>query len=274
MNHILDIYTFDDYRPFLRQYLRSLPGKGRGEIGKLARHIAINISVLSLVLKGDRDLTPEHALEVSDYFAWPTHMKEYFCLLNQFQRAGSFKLKTNLKAKIQIMRKQARDLSTQVTRDVIFSDEQKSVFYSHFAYSAIRMLSSFTEGISLDELETQLKLSRAQLVEMLRFLVENKLVVEINGRFFIGPQATHLEKKSLHFKQNHTNWRIQGIQKIDRQSERDFFYTAPFAISEKDFSVFRDELSQLIKKFVGIAKDSDADQVGCLSIDFFAITDS
>lgn len=271
MTKDINIYEFEDYRAFLKLYLRTLPQKGRGQISKLSEHLGLNISVLSLVLSGERDFTPEHAYETSEYFAWTTHAKEYFCLLNQFQRAGTHKLKSHLKIKIKQQREQAKDLGTQVKRDIVFNEEQKSVFYSHFAYSAIRMFSCFENGITIEELENDLKLTRLQLVEMLRFLQENNLVIEKAGRYFVGPQTTHLEKKSIHFKQNHTNWSILGIQKIDQHKERDFFYTSPFAISKQDFMAFREELTGLIKRFVTLAKDSKADQVGCLTINFFGL---
>jgi|GEM_PF-3933687 hypothetical protein len=267
----IKVFDFTDYRPFLRSYLRSLPHAGRGQISKLAEHLGLNLSVLSLVLKGERDLTPEHAYEVSEYFAWPTNAKEYFCLLNQYQRAGSHKLRVHLKHKLDALKKQAEDLSQQVQRQVIFTEEQKSIFYSHYAYSAIRMACTFEGGQSLESLIEWLALPRIQVTEMVRFLVENRLLVEKEGVFLIGPQATHLERKSLYFKQNHMNWRVEGLSKIDQREEKDLYYTAPFAMSKEDFQKFRSELLDLIKKFVNTAKDSPADMVGCFNLDFFEL---
>ncbi|MNT02147.1 hypothetical protein D3C72_1366350 [compost metagenome] len=201
-------------------------------------------------------------------------MKEYFCLLNSYQRAGSHKLRQNLKQKLDGMKKQSADLANQVRREVIFNEEQKSVFYSHYAYSAIRMASTFEGGQSLENLTQWLNLPRAQIVEMVRFLVEHRLLIEKDGRFSIGPQTTHLERKSLYFKQNHMNWRVEGLNKIDQQDERDLYYTAPFAISKDDYQKFRGELLDMIKRFVNVAKDSPSDMVGCFNIDFFEIRDS
>jgi uncharacterized protein (TIGR02147 family) len=265
------IFNFTDYRPFLRSYLRSSSASGRGQISRLAEHVGLNLSVLSLILKGERDLSPEHAYEISEYFAWSLPVKEHFNLLNQYQRASSHKLKKHLLEKIEAHKKHSIDLSNQVKRDVIFTEQQKSVFYSNYMYSAIRMACSFDDGQSLDQLLSRFLIQRNQMTEMVRFLVENNLIVENNGRYFIGPQATHLEKKSLYFKQNHSNWRIMGIQKIDKHEEQDFFYTAPFSISKEDYKKFREDLVQLIKSFVNVAKDSKADMVGCFNIDLFEV---
>ncbi|HWU42388.1 MAG TPA: TIGR02147 family protein, partial [Bdellovibrio sp.] len=248
-----EIFKYNDYRPFLRDYLRAQRVSKRGKISHLAQEIGVNLSVLSLVLKGDRDLSPEHAYEISEHFAWSTPVKEYFVLLNQYQRAGTHKLKKHLLAKIEAAKKQAQDLAHQVKKDMIFSEEQKSVFYSHFIFSAVRMACSFEKGQSIEDLLQHFPMARAQMTEVVRFLLENKLLIEKDARFFIGPQATHLERKSVHFKQNHTNWRVMGLQMIDQQREQDLYYTAPFAISREDYKKFRQELTQLIKNFVNTA---------------------
>ncbi|WP_413578788.1 DUF4423 domain-containing protein [Bdellovibrio sp. HCB290] len=114
-----------------------------------------------------------------------------------------------------------------------------------------------------------MELSRSQAESILNFLVQTGLCKEGNGVFGIGDAHLHLPNESPLVVKHHTNWRMKSIQKMDNRENVELFFTAPMSISEKDFAVIREKLTASIKEIVGVAKDSPAEEVVCLNIDFF-----
>lgn len=56
---------------------------------------------------------------------------------------------------------------------------------------------------------------------------------------------------------------------MDYREDRELFFTAPMSISKKDFARIRERLNAFIKEAVEIAKESQAEELCCLNIDFF-----
>ncbi len=95
--------------------------------------------------------------------------------------------------------------------------------------------------------------------------------VEANGVFSSGPVATHLEKKSPLLVKHHTNWRLKAIQYAEQLSDQELMYSANISVSRKDFERIREELMTTIQKFIGIVKDSPAEDIAQFNLDFFWI---
>lgn len=68
---------------------------------------------------------------------------------------------------------------------------------------------------------------------------------------------------------HHTNWRMKAIQKMDTRAKEELYFTAPMSIAKKDFELIREKLNVALKDIVDIAKESAAEEVVCLNIDFF-----
>ena len=97
------INTYLDYKLYLTDYIKSLPNEGRGELGRMAKHINANPTLLTLVLKGERDLTVEQAFDLSNYLNLSESEGEYFYWMVQHQRAGHFRYKHFAKKKMEIL---------------------------------------------------------------------------------------------------------------------------------------------------------------------------
>ena len=93
-------FEIHDYRTLIKNYLETLPNKGRGELAKIARHLEVNSTLVSQVMSGSRDFSHEQALELSQYMGLSELESEYFILLVQLEKAGTQNLKTYIRKQI------------------------------------------------------------------------------------------------------------------------------------------------------------------------------
>ena len=85
----------------------------------------------------------------------------------------------------------------------------------------------------------------------------------------MGETHIHITNESPHVVKHHINWRMRGIQKMDSREQNELFFTAPMSIAKKDFNLIREKLNGCIKEIVNIGKESHAETLFCLNIDFF-----
>jgi hypothetical protein len=62
---------------------------------------------------------------------------------------------------------------------------------------------------------------------------------------------------------------MKAVQRLDNRESVELFFTAPMSIAKRDFEVIRERINVAIKDIVDVAKDSPAEDVVCLNIDFF-----
>jgi uncharacterized protein (TIGR02147 family) len=265
----MSVFQHTDYKESVLAILDSMPKKGYGQFRKIAQHLNINSVIVSQIFKGDRDLTEEQAFDLADYFGFTDLETKYFLLMVQVQRAGTQRLKQHLKKEMSEIKEKAQDLKNRVSREKILTDEAKSIFYSHWYYSGIRLLTSIPSFDNADSIAEKLKLPRSTVVRTLEFLKEYQLVIEEKDKFKMGPRTTHLESTSPHIARHHANWRMQGISKMDSIQPNELFYSGPMALSEEAADWVRAQLVDLIQKVVVKVSDSESERLACLNIDWF-----
>ena len=125
------------------------------------------------------------------------------------------------------------------------------------------------DGQSLDQLADHFALSRDKAQNIMTFLVKTG-ICELSGSIYkMGKSVVYLTNDSPLVVKHHTNWRMRAIQKMDSREEEEIFFTSPMSMSKTDFLKIRDLLSKSIQSALEICKDSDAEDVVCLNIDFF-----
>lgn len=131
------------------------------------------------------------------------------------------------------------------------------------------MATSIHDGQSLDEIASRFRLNRNQAEDYLSFLVQTGICEKQNERYLMGKAVIYVPNNSLFVIKHHTNWRIRAMQKIDSREETELFFTSPMSLARKDFEKIREILAKAIQKSLEICKDSAAEEVVCLNIDFF-----
>jgi uncharacterized protein (TIGR02147 family) len=268
----MSVFEYLDYRKFISSQIQKKPNKGHGEISRIAKSISVHQTLVSMVLAGERDLSLEQGFDLAMYLGLTPLEREYFSQLIQYARAGNQRYKSAVREKIEELRAEANQLSKRVEHEKVLSDQQRTVMYSSWVYSAVLLFASTSEkGKTLEEIQARFTLPRPQVVGILNFLESAGLVEKSGEHYLMVPQMTFLEHGSPHLLKHHTNWRIKALSQIEQISESELMFTSPVSLSRQDFKKLREELAEYIKGFLATVKDSPADELACLNIDFFWI---
>lgn len=265
----MTVYEFTDYKAFLRDYIRRLPQKGRGQLLKMAQALDVNSTLVSQVLSGPKDFTFEQGHKICVHFGFGELETEYFLGLLSIARSGTQTLKKYHQAKLEKLKSESQQLSKRVKHERVLTDSERAVFYSSWLYSAIRLACSLEEGLTVDDVVRRFSVSRERAIEILKFLTETGLCIHESGRYLMGPQRTYLEHGSPFLVRHHLNWRMKGMSRAEDISEKELMFTGPISISKKDFAALREQLAEQIKRASETVKESNPDDLACLNIDLF-----
>lgn len=265
----MSLFETEDYRAFLKTWIRSLPKNGRGEVNRIAEVLNVNPTVVSQTLSGTRDFTPEQTLDLTEHMGLSELESDYFATLVQIEKAGTAKLKTHLRKKLVKLRKDSVQVAKRIQEHRSLSETERATFYSSAIYAAVRLFSSVGDGVTLEQVCQRFDLSRARAQEILSFLVSTKLCLEKDGVYERGPQLTHLEATSPFITKHHTNWRVKSLQRAEDLAATELMYTGPMCLARADFERLRERMLAFIKEVIGEVQNSEAEDVACFNIDFF-----
>jgi uncharacterized protein (TIGR02147 family) len=267
----MSVFEYQDYRVYIQDRVKNLHKGGRGVKAKLAEYLGVNSTLISQILSGDKDFTIEQAKKSTDFFGLSKLDSDYFILLVQIQRAGTFDLKQYFIEKAAQVKKESLKLSKRMSAKKSLTDLEKSVFYSSKLYSSIHLFTSIKEGKTLEEIETKFKLTRVRANEIVLFLLNAGFISESMGVYRMEEKFTHLEKGSPFLLNHHTNWRVTAIDKAENLSEEEMMYTGNLSLSRSDFLKVREELVAALQKIIKTVQASPAEELANLNIDLFYV---
>jgi uncharacterized protein (TIGR02147 family) len=268
----MSIFSASSYRDFLRERLKTMPKEGRGQVARIAKVLQMHPTRLSQVLHGHVNLTMEQAGRLANHLGLSALETEFFLAMIQLERAGTEELKAIFRGQLRRLQEQSRELKHRVPKDIALSENQKAVFYSNWAYSAVRLATSIEALRSIDAMAERFGMSGEKVRMILDFLFEAGLVVEKEGQFQIGPQTTHLEKTSPLILRHHSNWRLKAISRHERSTDSEIAYTCPVSLRREDQAAIREMIMQLIEKFLKkVVASEPPDTLACLNIDWFQV---
>jgi uncharacterized protein (TIGR02147 family) len=267
----MNITSYFDYRPFLRHLIHNLPQKGRGQIGKMARHLRIHSSLISQILSGQKDFSLEQANDLSQYLGLSPFETDYFLFLVQHSRAGTKALKNYFANKLKDLQAQSLDIKNRIPEDYKLTAKEYSVFYSSWLYSVVWLFTSVGSGQTIESVSQRFEISRTKASEILHFLVDVGLCVFEKDKYKMGPNQIHLERTSPFLSKHHSNWRVKAIQRCEDLDHEELMFTSPISISKKDFLALREGLVEFIKAAAERIEKSPAEELACLNLDFFFI---
>lgn len=265
------VLSYLDFHQFLRNEIENNTELKRGEKKRIAEYLNIHPTLLSQIFSGNRQFTDEQVFLLGECLGLSEIESDYIFLLHQISSTQNKNFKARLNKKREALKDRSLNLSERVEKDRVLTDEEKSIFYSSWQYSAIRIFASMEGGKSKDEISERLGIEKKQTTEILEFLVKSGLCRAHKGRYYQHVGRTHLEKTSPHLKQHHANWRIKAIQKMDNSTVSDLSFTAPLSLSNKDFDFLREEMVLLIKKVSETVKVTEPEDVFCFTMDFFKV---
>lgn len=266
------VLNYVNYIEFIRNWINSQPLKGRGEVNKIANFLKVNPSLISQILSGSKDLTFEQAYKMTKYFGFDLRERDYFISLIQYARAGEFEYKEYLSKKIELLKIDALDLKSRVKSDHELSESEKTVYYSSYLYSAVRLFCSIGNGKSISQICDYFKIEREKASNIVNFLLSCFLVEKNNDLFLMTKKLIIIGRESPQNLTHHLNWRINSLKKIENIKQDDLVITFPISLDKESFVKIREELVETLKKIQIHVEKSNADELAFLNIDFFKFT--
>lgn len=269
MSMSLDLFSFSDYRLYLKAWLEAARESRRSNLTLLAKAIGVHTSFLAHVLSGSKNLSFEQVTELMEPLGFTHLEREYFFALVQIERAGSHKLKKYWNDKKSEIIAEHQKLRSRVGVHHELSAEDRAIFYSSWIYVAVFVATAIDDGQRLEQIAERFHLSRDRADEILNFLVQTGICDLVGTTYKMGRSVVYLTNDSPLVVKHHTNWRMRAIQKMDSREDSELFFTSPMSMSKSDFLQIRELLAKAIQSTLAICKDSPAEEVVCLNIDLF-----
>jgi uncharacterized protein (TIGR02147 family) len=266
---VFSIFEFSNYRSYLDGWIESIGERSYGSKGRIAEALGVSSSLISQVLKGEKTLTPDQTSVLCDFLGLNEIESDYLHLLVEFDRAGGHRYREKLQRKLKHLQDQSRRIGKRVPRNKELNDEQRAIYYSSWLYTGIRNLAAVPGLNQAEVIAEHLHLETAVVTRVLRFLVENGLCREENGKVTYGPASTHVDKESPFVNKHHQNWRFQAISHMERKLDRDVFFTSPMSLSREAAEEVRKLLPRFIQGIMKISGPSASELTACLNIDWF-----
>jgi uncharacterized protein (TIGR02147 family) len=266
---MLSIFEHINYREYLAAWVSSLGARSHGSKGRIAHALKVSSSLVSQIFKGEKTLTADQTSDLSDHLGLNEIESDYMHLLVDLDRAGSLRYREKLQRKIDHLREQSKRIGKRVPRHKELTDEQRAIYYSSWLYTGIRNLSAIPGLNQADSIAEHLHLDLGVILRVLRFLIENGLCKEENGKITYGPASTHVDKDSPFVNKHHQNWRFQAIQQMEVRRDNDIFFSSPMSLSRGAAQEIHRLLPNLIQEVMKISGPSPSEMVACLNIDWF-----
>lgn len=266
----MSIFRFDDYREYVRSWVKASPGGGRGQYQKLAVALGMHTTSVSQVFNGHKTLSLEQAAALAKYLSLNETETDYLMALVEFDRAGSTTLKEILSRRLKRLRDVSQQLTNRLPVDQALSDEAKAVFYSNWFYSAIRLATDTPHLNTPEAIAEYFQLPLSLIREVVEFLLKHGLCTETEeGRLKLAAKRTHLDASSPLISRFHTNWRVKAIERSSRlDMESEVMLSAPMVLSKNDIAKIRTTLLETIEQVVKQASESGSEELYCLNIDW------
>lgn len=269
-----NIFDYKDYKTYLEDYITSQPKGGRGLRGSLAEKMGVPVSHISQVLNGKSQLSMEQAEAANEFLGHTDDEAQFFMLLVQLNRAGTPELRKRLNRQVQQILEKRLILKERLgVTSAPLSAEQQSIFYSSWLYAAVQVALTIPRYRVKEEISSYLGISLKKTGEILEFLVSNGLAVQNKkGQYEVGTARIHLGSDSPLISKFHSNWRLQAIKSLEREDHfDDLHYSSVVTISAADFMRIKSILVKNIEDIKPIIRDSPAEDVHCLCLDFFRL---
>ncbi len=267
----MDILGYNDYKIFLKNVIKERPKKGHGVLRQLSEYLNLHPTMLSHILNGKSHFSSDQTFLITQFLEFDEITSEYFETLVELNKASHHLYKDKLQNKLKIIKAKFEKLKYYIDdeKKKTLKESEQAYYYSDWSYGATRLLFSIYD--TEEEVRKQLKISENRFEKIISFLVQAQILIKDGNKFKLSDKLTFIDEKSPFIWQNHRNWRQKGIERLDRKTEKEFFFTAPMTLSEQDFSAIREILLKTIKKISQKNISSNPELLACLNIDWITI---
>jgi len=265
------LFSYNNYKSYLLDRIRSEPKAGRGARLRLANAIGCQIAYISHVLGGDRHFSVDQAEAITRHLALDKDEREFFIWLVEKERAGTKGAQEFFKNLLDQKREQYLQLKKRVDISIShdLSDNAKAVYYSDALYSAIHMAITIRGLQTPTALTNRFDIDLERVGEIINFLKMYGLIQEDRGRLLPTTKYLFLDRSSPFIVQHHVNWRLQSMKSIARKKKNETHLSMTVTMSEKDAQAIRRRIAEFIEETSKVIKESPEEKLMALNIDFF-----
>lgn len=265
-----NVYSYSNYKTYLQDRV-TLESPRSGFKSRLARAAVCQPAYITQVLKGAAHLSLEQAIRVSDWFEMDPSERHYFLLLVQRARAGSLELQKYFELQISACVKKRNTLSKRLESTASVSEGDRSRYYSSWIYAAIHMALTIPELRTKEAIAKRLGLPERKVMEALGFLCRSGLAKRSASGYELKVSNVRLASESPLMTQHHTNWRLQAVNALERESLRELHYSSVMSLSQKDATRLKEMILEFIGHFLSQVKVSREELIYCMGVDFFEV---
>jgi uncharacterized protein (TIGR02147 family) len=264
----LRIVGFTDYKAYLLKRIENLPKRGHGQLQRLAKFLSIHPTLVSQVLRGDKNFTSEQTCLAAEFFGLGESEADYLLALVERERAGNGTLRKYWSRRLSELKDA---LKVARTPGHAMTEQERFEFYSSWEYSGVRLSTSIDDLQTVDAVAERLGLTAKRVNEIIAFLLATGLCVEKQGRIQMGPARTFISRESPMAFRHHLNWRLKALEAYDHFRASEFAFTFPMTISQGDREKIRELLVETVERTSKLVSSSGAEELCCLNLDFFEV---
>lgn len=265
------IFDFNDYKGYLKAFLKSEPNAGHGFRSRLAKALNCQTAYVSQVLNGKAHFSLEQAEAANSFLAHSEDEAQYFLFIVERSRAGTQALQKRLDRQIEAMQKKRMVLKDRVDIKTELDQKDQATYYSSWIYAALHIAVTIPTLRDRKSLAEALKLPQQQTNEALDFLVQVGLLKMEGQEFTTGQARLFLGADSPLIRQHHANWRVQTLKSLDRPTDQDLHYSGVVSLASADVRAIKDRLIQGLNEARKLVKDSKEEELHVIALDFFKL---
>lgn len=262
------IFEYDNYKEFLIS--RVGPRQSRQGVRKaIASFLNCQPTYISQVLYKTAHFSMEHAERLSQFFHFTPEETHFFLLLLQKERAGTKNLENYFAKQLDSIRIQRLNLTKRLGKENALSKKERSLYYSSWHYSAIHMACTIPEWQSIQKLCAFLKIPKRRISEIIEDLVQMGLIEKKGDSVQAKINQIRIGVDSSFISRHHTNWRLQAIAALERETFRDFHYSAVATVSQADVIRIKNQFLDFVSSLVQEIRKSKEEELYAINLDFF-----
>ena len=265
------ITTYNDFRAYIRDRLKSVYGTDRGHLVQLAQTANIQPSYFSRVMKGEAQLSLEQAALMNSYLHHEEFEEEYFLLLVQYSRSGSEKVRKFTLSQMQALKEKEKSLHIKIGASKNKTDQE--VLFQSWSELAVLSCLSIDNLNSPKKIADHLGMSLDGVLDCLSTLIENKCIEFRDEKYCQVIRQFHLPHGFKFLDQYHSSIRLKAVERIqNKKNQEGEMYSSTISISKKDLETIQSLISNTTKEIKKIIKDSKPEVVALFSWDIFELS--
>jgi uncharacterized protein (TIGR02147 family) len=268
MNKQIDIFQYDHYKNFLKDFIKTNTQK-RGFKAYLALSAGCERSYFSQVLNSKAHFTPDHAFHLSNALEMTEQERDYWILLVEFGKTSTNTYRQFLLKKIKTQQIASQDMKNKFNNPPRLSEQAEILYFSKWYMVAIHLLCGVIQRDQINKIKIKLNLPQKIIQESINELVGLNLLIKKGSLWKPTKDVLYVHKSSPLCDIHHINWRQQAICDVQKKQEDSLHLTAVHSLSKDDFSKVRQTLLLGIQNSMELSKNSKEEVLACLNIDYF-----